>query len=44
VFTVSFGEYEVYCQAGGLPDPDMLAEFRQRATLAERLGMESAAR
>jgi hypothetical protein len=40
MFTVSFGEYEVYCQADGLPMPEMLAEFEQRAKLVERVGME----
>ena len=40
MFSVSFGEYEAYCQADGLPAPEVLAEFEQQAKLVERLGME----
>ena len=37
MFRVSFGEYEVCCQADGLPA--MLSEYQQRATLAEDFGV-----
>src|SRR5262245_50922488 len=40
MITVSFGNYEAYCQADGMPSPEVLAEFEQRAALTERLGME----
>jgi hypothetical protein len=40
MFSISFGEYEAYCQADGLPAREMLAEFEQRATLVERIGMK----
>jgi hypothetical protein len=40
MFTVSFSEYEAYCQADGMPSAEMLVEFEQRAALAERFGME----
>ncbi len=33
MFSVSLGEYELYCQAGGLPD--MLPEYQKRAAVAE---------
>jgi hypothetical protein len=37
MFRVSIGEYEVCCQAGGLPS--MLCEYQQRATLSEDFGV-----
>ena len=37
MFRVSIGEYELCCQAGGLPA--MLSEYRQRAALAEDFGV-----
>jgi hypothetical protein len=37
MFRVSVGEYEVCCQADGLPD--MLSEYQQRAALAEDFGV-----
>ena len=40
MFTISCGEYEVSCQAVGLPG--MLDEYERRAKLAERVGMDSA--
>jgi hypothetical protein len=40
MFSISCGEYEVYCQAAGLPR--MLDEYERRAKLAERVGMECA--
>jgi hypothetical protein len=37
MFRVSVGDYEVCCQAGGLPD--MLSEYQQRAAMAEDFGV-----
>lgn len=37
MFQVSIGEYEICCQADGLPS--MLSEYQQRATLVEDFGV-----
>jgi hypothetical protein len=37
MFRVSVGEYEVCCQAGGLPE--MLSEYQQHAALSEDFGV-----